>query len=335
MAQITLSGNIGHSNPVLSIIDILDAQGGMRTVPTFTNGALTTEFAGIPNKVKQFVSVITVQDTNTIYYLKGLTATDTGSWASLSAPFAIGGTGTVNHLAKFTGTSTVEDSQFYEGIGIYGGGGYTKPSNLWYVEFIPEGNTFLRLRRSQSQMNFTLGDPQSNQISAIDLDNIYGSALRSNAYLQIGASSGIYISSNTTFTKTVTYEMPSTPILATGEIVYFGTTLSALVPGDIYYYGTSGRWEPADINAHGTKILGIPLGATVSAGILIRGFAKFPANSNYTFAQNSQIQYLNSTPGSFSEVAPTVSGDVVRIIGYCVDNDKLYFNPDPTWIKIL
>jgi hypothetical protein len=624
MAQITLSGSIGHFNPVLSIIDILDAQGGMRTVPTFTNGALTTEFAGIPNKVKQFVSSIIVQDTSKIYYLSGLTASDTGSWTPLNyitqdpvlefanlasfppvgavstiyialdtgfayswngsayIPIAspatgISGLGTTNRIAKFTSSTVIGDSNISDtGTGgailINVGGTASVRVNtaltIGNTTFPAGGNTILSLSRTQSYTGFILGNPDVSQISTLDFNNYFGSAVRSTAYLQIGASSGVYfttgatlsttttyqdntgswgfgttatsfaklnvlsaaisgresimsvqVSDNaddryilsngtattsrfipahtgfvggtyssfifrglglvandsgnepyiqfrvantssstdpnngtltnvvnrpmftwgsvnesmrmlangnlglgtslpdtklhvaalndiakfeytnliglsagdnflfnsgifgddislqstrglhttriigynsngqsyfndesiisypdqsirmngeTTFAKTITYELPASPILATGEIVYFGLSSVALVPGDIYYYATNEEWEPADTGAHGNKLLGIPLGATVTDGILVKGFAKFPGNSNYSgFVNNSARQYLNSTPGSFSEVGPTVSGETVRIIGYCVNTDTLYFSPDTTWVVIL
>ena len=695
MAQITLSGTIGHSNPVLSIIDILDAQGGMRTIPTFTSGALSTEFAGIPNKVKQYVSTITVTDTNSIYYLKGITATEIGSWeplvpligyqgpqgasgsigingsqgpqgfqgpmgfqgfpgissgatyyfnqsqASDVSPYRVlttvpdgpeqtvtaigvtaGGTrlvqqfltpqlgfgvipagtqrfhfhflkdaithdfetyatielanssgigygtlfqsgtslityidavtpaectpdlvlstatinptdrmivkvyaknvgsgthnitlytegtsyysfvvtsvgvvgnqgplgpqgvagpnnlsGTTNYVAKFTGATTIGVSTAYEdnsgnwGFGTastsfaklniltpaisgtresvlsvqvsdnssdryilgngtvadnrfipthvgFVGGSYssllfrglglstydsgtspyvsflaavtsssTDPNNgvlsnpvnrplfSWgsvneSMRILANGNLGLNITLPTSKLhvasidniatfeytnafglsagdNFTFnslifGDDISLQATrGLNTTRLIGYNGDGQSYFNDGSiisypDQSIRMNGETTFAKTITYELPGIPVLATGEIVYFGLSSVALVPGDIYYYATNQEWEPADTATHGNKLLGIPLGATISDGILVNGFAKFPSNSNYSgFVNNSARQYLNSTPGSFSEVGPTASGEVVRIIGYCVNTDTLYFRPDTTWVTIL
>jgi hypothetical protein len=31
---------------------------------------------------------------------------------------------------------------------------------------------------------------------------------------------------------------------------------------------------------------------------------------------------------------PSDSGDVVRVVGYAVDSNVIYFNPDPTYVTI-
>jgi hypothetical protein len=195
--------------------------------------------------------------------------------------------------------------------------------------------------------NFTfnsliLGDDISLQATrGLNTTRIIGYNGAGQSYFNDGAiisypNKDIRMNGQTTFAKTITYELPNTPTVATGEIVYFGLSSIALVAGDIYYYADNEEWKPADVTAYGNKLLGIPLGTTVSSGILIKGFAKFSGNSNYSgFVNNGARQYINSTPGSFSEIAPAGSGETVRIIGYCVNTDTLYFSPDTTWVEIL
>ena len=81
-------------------------------------------------------------------------------------------------------------------------------------------------------------------------------------------------------------------------------------------------------------MLGIALGGSISSGMLVRGYAKF-AVGNYASVTIGQILYLGTTNGYFQNTAPTSTGQVVRVIGYCVDatNDIIYFCPDNTWIE--
>ena len=46
--------------------------------------------------------------------------------------------------------------------------------------------------------------------------------------------------------------------------------------------------------------------------------------------------YLRATTGTITTVAPSGSGQFVRVIGYCIEisNNRIYFNPDNTYIEI-
>ena len=123
---------------------------------------------------------------------------------------------------------------------------------------------------------------------------------------------------------------------AYGDIVTFGSG-TGFTTGGLYYYATSGIWTLADASsvAASSGLLSIALGATPSSGMLLRGYAKYTGTS-YTSMTLGGIQYISGTAGSFTETTPSVTGDVVRIIGYCIDitNDILYFNPSNDWIEI-
>ena len=123
---------------------------------------------------------------------------------------------------------------------------------------------------------------------------------------------------------------------AYGDIVTFGSG-TGFTTGGLYYYATSGTWTLADASsvAASSGLLSIALGATPSSGMLLRGYAKY-AGTSYTSMTLGGIQYISGTAGSFTQTAPSITGDVVRIIGYSIDaaNDILYFNPSNDWIEI-
>lgn len=124
-----------------------------------------------------------------------------------------------------------------------------------------------------------------------------------------------------------------------GEVVYFGAVQSGvgMTAGFIYEYGGTGTWgvARADASANASGLLGIALGSTPSSGILLRGFASFNLSSYTSMGVTGGQQYLSKTStGAFSQTQPSATGDIVRVIGYCVDivTDTLYFSPDSTWI---
>ena len=133
---------------------------------------------------------------------------------------------------------------------------------------------------------------------------------------------------------------------ATGEILYYepgGTT--TLTKSRLYFLHTDGTWDEtdADAPATGKQFLGIALGTSARTnGMLIRGFIKIPStevlNVPGSGASDGLPVYISTTAGHLDFTAPSASGDIVRVVGYCLDDDSsdilLYFKPDNTWVEI-
>jgi len=117
-----------------------------------------------------------------------------------------------------------------------------------------------------------------------------------------------------------------------GDVVFFGGTLS-MDAGKIYHYNASGNWELANAtdNTKSTGLLAVALGAVSDTnGMLIKGMVTLDhdpgAVGDKLFLRTSNGLALNSAPGS--------TGNVARIIGYCLDasNGQIYFNPSNDFI---
>jgi hypothetical protein len=131
-----------------------------------------------------------------------------------------------------------------------------------------------------------------------------------------------------------------------GEILYYepgGTT--TLTKGGIYFLHTDGTWDGADADAAATSkaLLGIALGTSATTdGLLIRGFVKIPStevlNVPGSGASDGLPVYISTTAAHLDFTAPSASGDIVRVVGYCIDDDSsdilLFFKPDNTWVEI-
>jgi hypothetical protein len=121
---------------------------------------------------------------------------------------------------------------------------------------------------------------------------------------------------------------------AAGDIVYFGGTTSMEV-GAIYYLTSSGTWALADADAEATAkgMLAVALGAASDTnGMLLRGMVTLDHDPGTV----GDTLFLSTTAGLASSTAPSGNGDIVRVIGYCLDstNGQIYFNPDGTFVEV-
>ena len=121
---------------------------------------------------------------------------------------------------------------------------------------------------------------------------------------------------------------------ADGDIVYFGATTS-MDAGKIYYYTAGGAWALADADAESTAkgMLAVALGsASDTNGMLIRGMVTLDTDPGTI----GDTLFLSTTAGVATSTAPSGNGDIVRVIGYCLDstNGQIYFNPDGTFVEV-
>lgn len=123
--------------------------------------------------------------------------------------------------------------------------------------------------------------------------------------------------------------------------VVAGTAGTTLAFGDLIYLDpTDSRWELADANsaagADGDSrgSLGICVLAAAANGdptnILLLGFVRADA-AFPTFTVNNPV-YVSETAGDVTGTQPTTTDVVIRIVGWGMTGDVLFFNPDNTWI---
>ena len=119
-----------------------------------------------------------------------------------------------------------------------------------------------------------------------------------------------------------------------GDVVYFGSSTS-MTTGALYHYKSDGTWELADADAASTcdGLLGVALGAESNThGVLLRGMVTLDHDPGAV----GDVLYVSTTAGDTTATAPSGSGDIVRVIGYCLDasNGQIYFNPDGTFVEV-
>lgn len=131
------------------------------------------------------------------------------------------------------------------------------------------------------------------------------------------------------FTKTA-----NTDFSVQGDIVKIGT--GSTTQGELCYYKSDGAWAAADADATATAggcLLAIALGTDPdSDGMLLRGMFTLDHDPG-TIADEL---YVSTTAGDITGTAPSGSGDVVRVVGYCLDstNGQIWFNPSNDFIVL-
>ena len=111
--------------------------------------------------------------------------------------------------------------------------------------------------------------------------------------------------------------------------------MSALVAGNIYYaYNSMGSlyWGGADADSANTEhMIALSVGTDADVdGMLLNGIYH---KASHGFTVGDPI-YLSTTPMTMTNTAPSGSGDYVRVLGYAIDSNHIYFCPDNTWVKI-
>ena len=118
-----------------------------------------------------------------------------------------------------------------------------------------------------------------------------------------------------------------------GDVVYFGPTEELVTGNIVYYNGSVWANTDADTVSKANGLIGVALGPNVvETGILLRGMVTLSHDPGTI----GDKLYLSTTEGQASSTAPSGTGDVVRIIGYCLDssNGQIWFNPDNTFVEI-
>jgi hypothetical protein len=115
-----------------------------------------------------------------------------------------------------------------------------------------------------------------------------------------------------------------------GTIVKFGTTTS-MTAGDVYCWnGTD--WVQVDADAETTTkgLLGVALGvSSANDGLLTNGVAYLSHDPGAA----GDVLYVHTTAGEVSATQPG-AGKFVRVVGYCLADDKVFFSPSQDYIEV-
>lgn len=116
------------------------------------------------------------------------------------------------------------------------------------------------------------------------------------------------------------------------EVWYQGTSTPRA--GDVYYLNSSGDWANTDASAVATSkgMLSVAVGIDSDVnGMVIKGFVYLATDPGGSVGD---VVYLSETTNKVTSTAPITSAAVVRVCGYKVATNVIYFNPSQDWIEL-
>ena len=157
-----------------------------------------------------------------------------------------------------------------------------------------------------------------------------------NGDFQLGANRDLYLTS----TSEIIFDEGSVLTLddnistdgVCNGTIYKPSAQSGILTGKIYGLSSGfPSWVLADADSDiTTKLLAMPKGTNANLGMLLNGIVR---DSSHGFTIGEPL-YVSNSSGAFTNTAPTGTGDYVRVVGYAIDADHIYFNPDNTWVQI-
>jgi hypothetical protein len=358
----TITGNITIHNPFRIIISWKHASyndiGGRPFATTYTNLVRISELRlvqfpttlGLKTDSVQFADSYFTSGNSGTQHFGSITPTTNNEydfgirgnqWRNLNAGLArlqqISLSDGIINSKYDTGGVTKPDS-----LRVYGGGSYELDQDLvgskaFVVDY--QSNTTIIGKAYVGQ-----NPPDVQQLNSDPAYlNIKGSI--SHALPTVANDFQGEINSNAANNATVAYDI--------GDIFRMTWRNPYGVPGEFMQW-----WEKASATseASGSGLLGIGISRNSPFSYMnamgLRGKANFTGSSYQLITSASGVMpgdklYLSTTPGKFQNWAPTGSGEIVRIIGYC-DNIKyiyagtpsismptgsIYFAPETSWIQ--
>ena len=250
--------------------------------------------------------------------------------SSPSSGGTVTGTGSTNKVAKFTAAGTIGNSTITDdgsNVSMAGdltvSGGDLKLNGSINVLSNASASATLNLGdviESDTIQTLNIKTWGATQMSFSDSEisiNAESTFLGNNSDLKLGQFSHIELNHTSTSGSG-----------GNGFVIKVGS--GSTTAGKVYYMSPFSTWVSAvNTSSNATRFLGVATGTSAGAGMLLQGIIRL---ASHGFSVGNPL-YLSSTSGNFTTNVPSASGAYVRVLGYAVDTNHIYFSPDHTWVE--
>jgi len=242
--------------------------------------------------------------------------------------------------ATFAGAVTLENGFTSEAVGLMDDGvelRFGQDRDLKIYEsaskaFIQTSNgSTLKLLSDDITL---LNEAGTESLAKFEADGAVSLYYDNSVALQTKSGNGIIVNGDVALTGDANVELETALNSAgytSGTIIKFGT--GTTVAEEVCYLNTSGAWVATNANALASSygLLAVARGTSPTThGMLTEGIYY---DSGHSFAIGVPL-YLNPSTSGTLTTTPPGSNDIARIVGYAIDANHIYFQPDKTWISV-
>ena len=128
---------------------------------------------------------------------------------------------------------------------------------------------------------------------------------------------------------------PDTDQTANGPQTNLFAAGASITLMDLVFLSSDARWYQTDADAAATaggNLLGVSLETKTAGQAMNVAMNNSPIrNSSWSFTPGATL-YVSTSPGVITNTAPSGSDDVIRVVGFAISSDAVYFDASPDYL---
>ncbi len=153
----------------------------------------------------------------------------------------------------------------------------------------------------------------------------------------VGTLTSLTVSGSTALNELALDGTPNTDDTVNGPTTSTFNAGATIAQWELVYMGSGGEWLLADADTSATSgpvLLALAAASgTDNNPMKVALAGSFCRNDAWAWTVGAAI-YASATAGALTETAPSTTGQIVRVAGYAVSADVIYFMPSGAWVEV-